>query len=247
MARVAGKVALITGGARGMGLSHAELLLKEGAKVVITDILDGAKEAERLGDHCLYFKHDVTKREDWERVVAETEKAFGPINILVNNAGIAGFAPWDSRTDEDYERHYKINQLGVYLGMQITAPSMMKAKSGSIINISSIAGLGGAAGLMAYTASKFAVRGMTKVAAIDYGQFNIRSNSIHPGVIATPMTLDNPNVDKSMIDAMANNNPLGRIGEPIEVSNLVLFLASDESSFMTGAEFVIDGGQTCKI
>jgi 3alpha(or 20beta)-hydroxysteroid dehydrogenase len=246
MARVTGKVALITGGARGMGLSHAEVLLKEGAKVVITDILDGSKEADRLGDHCRFFKHDVTKREDWERVVAETEKAFGPINILVNNAGIAGFAPWDARTDEDYEKHYKINQMGVYLGMQITAPSMMKAKSGSIINISSIAGLGGSAGLMAYTATKFAVRGMTKVAALDYGSFNIRSNSIHPGVIATPMTLDNPSVDKSMIDMMAQNNPLGRIGEPIEVSNLVLFLASDESSFMTGAEFVIDGGQTCK-
>ena len=246
MARVSGKVALITGGARGMGLSHAELLLKEGAKVVITDILDGSKEADRLGEHCLFFKHDVTSRADWERVVADTEKAFGPINILVNNAGIAGFAPWDARTDEDYDKHYKINQLGVYLGMEVTAPSMMKAKSGSIINISSIAGRGGAAGLMAYTATKFAVRGMTKVAALDFGSYNIRSNSIHPGVIGTPMTLDNPNVDKSMVEAMAQNNPLGRIGEPIEVSNLVLFLASDESSFMTGAEFVIDGGQTCK-
>jgi len=123
---------------------------------------------------------------------------------------------------------------------------MMKAKSGSIINISSIAGMGGSAGLMAYTATKFAVRGMTKVAALDYGSFNIRSNSIHPGVIATPMTLDNPSVDSSMLEAMVQNNPLARVGEPVEVSNLVLFLASDESSFMTGAEFVIDGGQTCK-
>ena len=243
MGRLDGKVALITGGARGMGASHAELFIKEGAKVVITDILDGSETAKRLGDHCKYIQHDVTKREDWEKVVKETEETFGPITVLVNNAGIAKLKPWDQTTDEDYDLHYRINQLGVYLGMQITAPSMIKAGQGSIVNISSIAGMGGGANSMPYVATKWAVRGMTKTAAIDWGSHNIRANSIHPGVIRTPMTMENPNVDKSLVEAMGENNPLGRIGDPIEVSNLVLYLASDESSFSTGSEFVIDGGQ----
>ena len=246
MGRLDGKVALITGGARGMGASHAELFIKEGAKVVITDILDGSETAKRLGDHCKYIQHDVTKREDWEKVVKETEETFGPISVLINNAGIARFAPWESRTDEDYDQHYRINQLGVYLGMQITAPSMIKTGKGSMINISSIAGLSGSAGLMAYTATKFAVRGMTKVAALDWGQYGIRVNSIHPGVIRTPMTMENPNVDVSMVEQIGETVALGRIADPIEVSNLTLFLASDESSYSTGAEFVIDGGQTAK-
>lgn len=246
MGRLDGKVALITGGARGMGASHAELFIKEGAKVVITDILDGSDVAKRLGDHCKFIQHDVTKREDWERAVKETEDTFGPISILINNAGIAKFAPYQTRTDEDYDLHYRINQLGVYLGMQITAPSMERAGIGSMINISSIAGLAGSAGLMAYTATKFAVRGMTKVAALDYGSLNIRVNSIHPGVIRTPMTMENPNVDVSLVEAMGDTVALGRIADSIEVSRLALFLASDESSYSTGSEFVIDGGQTAK-
>ncbi len=243
MGRLNGKVALITGAARGMGAAHAERFLEEGAKVVITDIIDGEKTAKKLGENCVFMKHDVTKREDWERVVKDAEETFGPINILVNNAGIAKVKPWDQFTDEEYDMHYKINQLGVYLGMQITVPSMQKAGIGSIVNISSIAGMLGNPNGSAYTATKFAVRGMTKTAALDWGQFNIRANSVHPGVIRTPMTMENPNVDKSLVEQMGESNALGRIGDPIEISNLVLFLASDESSFCTGAEFVADGGQ----
>ncbi len=243
MGRLNGKIALITGAARGMGAAHAERFLEEGAKVVITDIIDGEKTAEKLGENCVFMKHDVTKREDWERVVKDTEAKFGPINILVNNAGIAKVKPWDQFSDEEYDMHYKINQLGVYLGMQVTVPSMQKAGNGSIVNISSIAGMLGNPNGSAYTATKFAVRGMTKTAALDWGQFNIRANSVHPGVIRTPMTMENPNVDKSLVEQMGESNALGRIGDPIEISNLVLFLASDESSFCTGAEFVADGGQ----
>lgn len=243
MGRLNGKVAIITGGARGMGAAHAELFVKEGAKVVITDILDGAETAKKIGENCTFMKHDVTKREDWERVVSETEKLYGNVTVLVNNAGIAKLKPWDQTTDEDYDIHYQINQLGVYLGMQITAPSMIKAGVGSIVNISSIAGMAGGAGSLPYVATKFAVRGMTKAAAIDWGPHNVRVNSVHPGVIRTPMTMDNPNVDKALIEQMGEMNPLKRIGDPIEISNLVLYLASDESSFSTGTEFVADGGQ----
>jgi 3alpha(or 20beta)-hydroxysteroid dehydrogenase len=245
MGRLEGKVAIITGGARGMGLSHAELFIKEGAKVVITDVLEdeGVKAATRLGSNCMFMRHDVSSRADWERVVKETEAKFGPVSVLVNNAGIAKLSPWDQTTDENYDLHYRINQLGVYLGMVITAPSMFKAKKASIINISSIAGMAGSAGSMPYVASKFAVRGMTKAAANDFGPKGIRVNSVHPGVIRTPMTMDNPNVDRKLVEQMGAANPLGRIADPIEVSNLVLFLASDESSFSTGSEFVVDGGQ----
>ena len=247
MGRLTGKVALITGAARGMGASHAELFVKEGAKVVITDVLDGTETAKRLGDHCVYMKHDVTKREDWEKVVAETEKQFGPINILINNAGIAKILPWDQTSDEVYDLHYRINQLGVYLGMLITVPSMKKAEGGSIINISSIAGIMGNPNGSPYTATKFAVRGMTKSAAADWGPLGIRVNSVHPGVIRTPMTMENPDVDKSLVEQMGAMNCLGRIGDPIELSYVCLFLASDESSFVTGAEFVADGGQISKL
>ncbi len=243
MGRLNGKVAIITGGARGMGAKHAEVFVKEGAKVVITDILDGTKTAKEIGGDCTFMKHDVTKREDWERVVAETEKLYGPISVLVNNAGIAKLMPWDQEGDDNYDLHYRINQLGVYLGMKITVPSMKKASAGSIVNISSIAGMGGGANSMPYVATKFAVRGMTKTGAIEWGQHNIRVNSVHPGVIRTPMTMDNPDVDKELVESMGQNNPLGRIADPIEVTNLVLYLASDESSFSTGSEFIVDGGQ----
>ncbi len=243
MGRLDSKVAIITGGARGMGASHAEKFLAEGAKVVITDIIDGKKTAEKLGKNCTFMKHDVTKREDWERVVADTEKLYGPVNVLVNNAGIAKIRPWEQQTDDEFEMHYKINQFGVYLGMQVTVPSMQKAGVGSIVNISSIAGMRGNPNGIAYTATKFAVRGMTMCAALDFGKYNIRVNSVHPGVIRTPMTMENPDVDKSLVEQMGESNPLGRIGDPIEITNLVLYLASDESSFSTGSEFIADGGQ----
>ncbi len=245
MARLEGKIAIITGGARGMGVAHAELFIKEGAKVVITDILEdeGKKAEARLGKACLFLKHDVTKREDWEAVMKKTKEHFGNPTILINNAGIAVQKPWDVATDDDYHKTYMINQFGVYLGIVTVFPYMKDAGVGSIINISSTAGMEGNAGLLAYNASKFAVRGMTKSAALEFGPDNVRVNSIHPGVIRTPMTMENPNIDKSMVEAIGETVPLRRIADPIEVSNLCLYLASDESSYSTGSEFIVDGGK----
>jgi 3alpha(or 20beta)-hydroxysteroid dehydrogenase len=246
MARLSGKVALITGGARGMGASHAQMFLNEGAKVVITDILEeeGKKLAEKLGSGVVFYKHDVTKVEDWKRVVSETEKLFGPINILINNAGVSGNPkPIVETSDEHYDKIYQINQLSVFLGMREVIPSMKKSKDPhrSIVNISSIAGMSGGENLIAYVASKFAVRGMTKVAAVELGKDGIRVNSIHPGVIETPMTNHPDFID--LVREMAKALPLGRTAQSSEVSNLALFLSSDESSYCTGQEFVIDGGQ----
>ncbi|MET3699609.1 3alpha(or 20beta)-hydroxysteroid dehydrogenase [Bacillus oleivorans] len=242
MGRVSGKVVIITGGARGMGASHARKLVNEGAKVVITDILDqeGQALANELGENALFIKHDVTNAADWEHVVTETEATFGPVNVLVNNAGIAPTSPIESTSEEVYRKVIDINQVAVFLGMKVVLPSMRKTNNGSIVNISSLSGLIGGKDQVGYVASKFAVRGMTKVAALEFAEYGIRVNSIHPGFIETPMIRqENTEELTKMFEKII---PLGRIARPEEVSNLVLFLASDESSYSTGAEFVIDGG-----
>lgn len=247
MGRLDGKVAIITGGARGMGASHAKKFLEEGAKVMITDILE--KEGEALvsehGSNIKFMKHDVTKVAEWEKVVAETESAFGPVSVLVNNAGIALLKPLDEITEEDYRKVIDINQVSIFLGMKHVHKSMSKAKNGSIINISSVSGLRGNRGSVAYDASKFAVRGMTKSAAIELGEEGIRVNSIHPGIIETPMIMQED--AKDAVRELAKDVPLKRTAQPEEVSNLVVYLASDESSYSTGSEFVIDGGMTAKL
>lgn len=247
MGRLDGKVAIITGGARGMGASHAKRFLEEGAKVMITDILEKEGEAmsSELGGNIKFMKHDVTKASEWEKVVAETESAFGPVSILVNNAGIALLKPLDEITEEDYRKVIDINQVSVFLGMKYVHKSMSKAKNGSIVNISSVSGLRGNTGSVAYDASKFAVRGMTKSAAIELGAEGIRVNSIHPGIIETPMIMQED--AKDAVRELAKNVPLKRTAQPVEVSNLVVYLASDESSYSTGSEFVIDGGMTAKL
>lgn len=247
MGRLDGKVAIITGGARGMGASHARKFLEEGAKVMITDILDkeGEALANELGGNIKFMKHDVKKGSEWEKVVTETESAFGPVSILVNNAGIALIKPMDEITEEDYRKVIDINQVSVFLGMKHVHKSMSKAKNGSIINISSVSGLRGSNGTIAYDASKFAVRGMTKSAAIELGAEGIRVNSIHPGIIETPMIMQED--AKDAVRELAKEIPLKRTAQPEEVSNLVVFLASDESSYSTGSEFVIDGGMTAKL
>lgn len=248
MKRLEGKVALITGAARGMGASHARVFIAEGAKVILTDRSEEAGKAlaSELGANAFFVKHDVTSAEDWKKVVAEAEKKFGPINVLVNNAGILGpIAKTAELTEEDYQKVCAINQHGVFYGMHAVLPSMIKAGIGSIVNISSIAGIVANYGFpsLAYVASKFAVRGMTKATAIEYGSKNIRANSVHPGFINTPMMVEATNEEGG--DALAQI-PLGRISEAKEVSNLVLFLASDESSYITGAEHVIDAGMTAQ-
>ncbi|WP_298826130.1 glucose 1-dehydrogenase [uncultured Planococcus sp.] len=240
MGRLNGKVAIITGGARGMGAAHAKRFLEEGAKVVITDILteEGEAVARDLRNDIKFMEHDVTKASEWERVIMETESVFGPVNVLVNNAGIALLKTIGKMTEAQYRKVIDVNQVSVFLGMKYVHPSMSKAESGSIINISSISGLSGNTDSIAYSASKFAVRGMTKSAAIEFGGEGIRVNSVHPGITETPM------VRKSRVSKMAKAIPLQRTAQPEEVSDLLVYLASDESAYVTGAEFVIDGGLT---
>ena len=246
MGRLSGKVAIITGAAQGMGEAHAKMFVAEGAKVILTDVNEagGKALAESLGANALFIKHDVRFAPEWKAVVEQGEAKFGTINVLINNAGIIGtIADTVNFTQADYQLVCDINQLGVYLGMQAVIPSMVRAGVGSIVNISSIAGMIACMGApnLAYVGSKFAVRGMSKQVAAEYGLNNVRCNSVHPGYILTPM----------MVAATDENGggageliPLKRMAKPSEVSCLVLFLASDESSFITGMEHVIDGGMT---
>ncbi len=244
MARMEGKVAIITGAAQGMGAAHARRLVEEGAKVVLTDLNEekGQATAAELGENALFVKQNVTSAEDWAKVVEEAEKAFGKVDVLVNNAGITMAKSILQTTEEEYRRIVDINQLSVFLGMKTVIPAMQKAGGGSIINISSMNGL--VAGAIGYTDTKFAVRGMTKAAAIECANYGIRVNSIHPGVIATPMVVQEDT--KAAVEAFSKHIPLKRVAQSEEVSNMVLFLASDESSYSTGSEFVIDGGLTAQ-
>jgi 3alpha(or 20beta)-hydroxysteroid dehydrogenase len=245
MARLKNKVAIITGAARGMGASHAKMFVDEGAKVVLTDLdeVKGEALARSLGeDNALFVRQDVTRLEDWHETVRKAEQKFGSITILVNNAGVLGpVAGVCELTEKDYLQVCTVNQHSVFYGMQAVLPSMLKAGIGSIVNISSIAGMAANYGFpnLAYVASKFAVRGMTKAAAVEYGRFNIRVNSVHPGFIQTPMMVEA--TDEQGGDALAQI-PLGRIAQPEEVSNLVLFLACDEASYITGSEYLVDAG-----
>lgn len=244
MNRLDGKVAVITGAARGMGEAHARRFIAEGAKVVMTDRSEaqGRAIADELGARALFVPHDVTSASQWAKVVAKTEQAFGAISVLVNNAGILGpMAKTVELVEADYMQVCAVNQHSVFLGMQAVLPSMLRAGQGSIINISSIAGMVANYGFpsLAYVASKFAVRGMTKATAIEYGPDKIRVNSVHPGFIQTPMMVEA--TDEVGGDALAQI-PLGRLAYPDEVSQLVLFLASDESSYITGTEHVVDAG-----
>lgn len=242
MNRLEGKTALVTGAAQGMGEQHVRRFIEEGANVVLTDISaeKGQALAEELGEKALFIKHDVTSAEDWENVVSETEKKFGPIHILVNNAGISMNKSLLTITEKEYRKIVDINQVSVFLGMRTVAPSMKKTTGGSIINISSINGIVG--GAIGYTDTKFAVRGMTKAAALELSHSGIRVNSVHPGVIQTPM-IDQED-SREAIKQFAKSIPLERIAEPGEVTNMVLFLASDEASYVTGSEFIVDGGIT---
>ena len=236
MGRVDGKVALISGAARGMGASHARLLAAEGARVVLGDVLDdeGRAVAEEIGDAARYVHLDVTNPEDWAAAVDLALNAFGALNVLVNNAGIVYRRRLRNLERERWQRVLDVNLTGTMLGMRAVIESMTAAGGGSIINMSSIQAMRGTPGNHGYVASKWAIRGLTKSAALELAPNNIRVNSLHPGMIRTPMTAHMP---EDLV-----SSPLGRIGEPAEVSTFVLFLASDESSFATGAEFVMDGG-----
>ena len=248
MGRLDGKVAIVSGGARGQGEAEVRLFAAEGAKVVFGDVLHdlGEAVAADVGPNAHYLPLDVTDPEAWQKAVAETTSRFGPPTVLVNNAGVLlfGVSMVDTSLD-DYMRVININQVGVFLGMKYTVPAMIEAGGGSIVNISSTNGIAGYGGTVAYTASKFAVRGMTKNAALELGQHGIRVNSIHPGGVDTAMTAPD-----TLGDAISDEEreatfamlPLGRVGQPVEIAHLAAYLASDDSSYSTGAEFIADGG-----
>jgi 3alpha(or 20beta)-hydroxysteroid dehydrogenase len=247
--RLEGKVALITGGARGMGAAEAELFVANGATVVITDVLDavGAETAKRLSSGsgtCVFIHHDVTSEADWSAVVADVLQSFGQIDILVNNAGIFEQGSILDTTLEAYRRTIDINQVGVFLGMKAVAAHMAGRRKGSIINISSVAGMAGTPGFVAYGASKWAVRGMTKGVAKELAPHGVRVNSIHPGIIDTPMLQTFEAAGEGVREAVRTRIPLGYEAEPIHVANLALYLASEESAYSTGSEFIVDGGWT---
>ena len=248
MGRLDGKVALISGAARGMGRAEARLFAAEGAKVAVCDVRDaeGKVVAEEIGANAIYQHLDVTSEDEWEAAVAATTSAFGKLDVLVNNAGIAEAAPLAEMTLDSYRRVTEVNQTGVFLGMRAVVEAMTAAGGGSILNISSIDGLVGMNNLTSYVASKWAVRGMTKVAAMELAERNIRVNSIHPGFILTTLGVEegvDPAEVHALLDAHAQRlTPMGRAGKPEDIANLALFLASDESSYSTGSEFVADGG-----
>jgi len=249
--RLVGKVALISGGARGMGAAEARLFAREGAQVVIGDILaaeGGAVEADirAKGGEAAFVRLDVTSEADWQKAVSLAQSRFGKLNVLVNNAGIGGGSRIEDTTIEDWNRMMDVNAKGVFLGTKAVIAAMRRAGGGSIVNISSELGLVGTDNSSPqYQASKGAVRLLTKATAIQYAREGIRANSVHPGPIVTAMT-ERRRADPAQRQLMISRIPLGRYGEPDEVAYGVLYLASDESAFVTGSELVIDGGWTAQ-
>lgn len=235
MGRVDGKVALVSGGARGLGASIAQRLVEEGAKVVLGDVNadQGKKWADALGDAATFVTLDVTHFEQWENAVRTAVDVYGGLDVLVNNAGIVNYGSVDEYTLEDWHQIIAVNLSGTFYGMKAAIPTLKESPGASIINISSAAGLQGVQKLPGYTATKWGVRGLTKAAALDLGQYNIRVNSVHPGLVRTPLTEG---------QVAPRHVALHRLGEAGELANMVLYLASEESSFSTGSEFVADGG-----
>lgn len=239
------KVALITGAARGQGAAEARLLAERGARVVLGDVLDeeGSAVARELGDAGVYCHLDVTSENDWAAAVATAVDGFGGLHILVSNAGISPMPrPIVDTTPDAYRKVVEINQIGAFVGIHTAAPAIVNAGGGSIVLISSVNGIVGAGGIAGYVTSKFALRGLAKVAALELGRSGVRVNSVHPGPIDTPMVQPESWSGFDMRPALAASSPLGRIGRPEEVAELVCWLASDASAYCTGAEFVIDGG-----
>ncbi|WP_235995168.1 SDR family NAD(P)-dependent oxidoreductase [Secundilactobacillus yichangensis] len=249
MDRLVGKVALVTGGAAGIGLATVKRFLAEGATVVFTDINDqaGKEQEQKMGtDKAVFMKQDVSKEADWIRVIDETVKRFGTIDILFNNAGIFKLINLPAITEEEWDRTMSINVKGAFLGMKHVIPLMAKNGGGSVINASSAAGLVGSAQTVLYGASKGAVRLMTKHAAIEYAPQQVRVNSVHPGLIATEMTDYAANAYQQSKADLGKIHPLGRLGKPEEIAATVAFLASDDASFITGVEIPVDGGLTAE-
>ena len=250
--RLQGKVVLITGAARGMGACEARLCAAEGARLVLGDMLESqlmelANELVEAGCEVVAKRQDVTKEQDWQAAVDLARSQFGRLDVLVNNAGILDTSGVEDTTLETWERVIAVNQTGVWLGMKAVTPLMKDSGGGSIVNKSSIYGIVGSGGSAAYHASKGAVRILTKTAALELGVHGIRVNSVHPGFIQTPMIEQAlPEVNESVLDLISDQVPLGRVGQPEDIARGVLYLASDESSYVTGTELVIDGGVTAR-
>ncbi|KUL35013.1 3-alpha-hydroxysteroid dehydrogenase [Streptomyces sp. NRRL F-4489] len=242
--RLDGKVAVITGAGRGQGAAEARLFAASGARVVLGDVREeeGRALAAELGDAARFVRHDVTDADGWRAVVGTAVDAFGRLDILVNNAALWRTAPVEEETEENFARLLRVNLIGPFLGIQAAVPELRRAGGGSIVNISSTAGLRGIPGHSAYGASKFGLRGLTKSAALDLAADRIRVNSVHPGMIDTPMIAEV--LGAGPAGRQAPRVPLRRVGQPEEVAELVRFLASDASAYITGAEFAVDGGLT---
>lgn len=242
MNRFKDKVVLVTGGARGMGKTHVEGFLKEGAFVFFTDILtnEGETLAKSLGSRCQFLKHDVSSERDWESVVAVINKKFGKLDVLINNAGIARFNLIEHMPLEDYMRVINVNQVSVFLGLKHCYPLLKQGKDASVVNISSVAGLKTSKGGAGYNSSKFAVNALSAVAANEWAADGIRVNTVCPGAVETPMIVQEDT--KDLVEQFIESIPLKKIGKPEELTNMVMFLASTDSSFTTGSIFVADGG-----
>jgi 3alpha(or 20beta)-hydroxysteroid dehydrogenase len=242
MTRFEGKVALVTGGSRGMGAATVRRLHGEGASVVVADVLDddGKALADSLGDRVRFVHLDVTSEEEWQAVVEQTERELGRLDVLVNNAGILKFNTIVDTPLEEFRQVIDVNLVGVFLGMKTAIPAMKRAGAGAIVNVSSTEGMAATLFCGAYTASKFGVRGITKAAALEYAGDKIRANSVHPGGMDTPMT--RAVMDEQGRKYVASKVPLKRMGTPEDVANVIAFLASDDASYCTGAEVLIDGG-----
>jgi 3alpha(or 20beta)-hydroxysteroid dehydrogenase len=243
MGKLDGRTAIITGAARGQGEAEARLFVAEGANVIVADVLDDAGEAvaASLGDAAVFTRLDVRDAASWERAVTLAQERFGGLDVLVNNAGILRRGTVEGATMDEYDAIVAVNQTGVFLGLRAVAPAMRAAGGGAIVNISSAAGFTGTPGLAAYAMTKWAVRGLTKTAALELADAGIRVNSVHPGIIATDMLLDVGMPDRG-VEAGRTANPLGRAGTPEDVAAVVLFLASNDSRFVTGTELIVDGG-----
>lgn len=244
MGRLDNKVAIVTGGAMGQGAAIARAYVAEGAKVVIADVAKEAGQAlaDELGDAAHFAHHDVSDPASWATLVEDTNTRFGPVNVLASNAGILRFGQIEHMPLAEFQLLVNVNQVGVFLGMQAVARTMRKNGGGSIINASSIEGIAGMPSCTAYAATKWAIRGMTKCAAMELGPKGIRVNSVHPGMIDTPMT--RVHGGDAAMEFGASKVPLRRVGHPEDIAPVYVFLASDESSYMNGAELAVDGGVT---
>ena len=243
---LARRCAIVTGAARGQGAAHARALAAEGARVVLADVLDdlGAQVAQEIGDSARYVHLDVTSESGWASAVQTAISAFGPVRVLVNNAGVLIRGSLEAGTQEDWDLTYAVNVRGAWLGMRAVLDSMRAAGGGSVVNISSNAGMLGTKNALAYVTSKWALRGMTKAAAAELGQYGIRVNSVHPGAVATPLLMGDGLTEEAFVERGQDRLAIPRIADPDEISPAVVYFASDLSGYATGSELLVDGGWT---